>query len=281
MDDIAEGALEGASTEAVSAVEAASEATENTEGQTHEAPADAEAQAKAEAEETERKSRNERRREARERAERDRIEAESRARAAADQLARAQAAAKALPAPKQDDFPTFEEYQAKLTAYAVATAMDERTLKGMEAQAREAHAQMQAARTAAETTAREHVATSIQEARSRYADFDRVALQEAPIDQRLMQLISGTDHPADIAYWLGQNKAEGERIRTLAHQDPMGAMRALGRIEAQVSTPKPVPVTAAPEPIAPVRGKAAPPKNPASMSVAEYRAWRESGGIPA
>lgn len=277
-EQTAEGALEGASQEAVSAVEAASEATENTAGLTEAGePAEAEVEAekaRAEAEEKDRKSRNERRREAKERLAREAQEAEARARAAEDHLKAVQEAAKRLPKPKLEDYGgNFEEYQAALSAYAFAQTLDQRTTAGIKAEAEAERARIEQARQAAAQEDARFWAAQTAEARTRYADFDQVALHDAPIDQRMARVIIQSDAAADVAYWLGKNPEVGRQI---AAMDDLGMARAIGRIEAQIAAPPKPPVTAAPAPISPVKPKAAPVKDPGSMSFADYEAWRRS-----
>lgn len=281
-EQTAEGALEGASQEAVSAHDAASEATENTtglpaDGETAEAEVEAE-KARAEAEENERKSRNERRREAKERLIREAQEAEARAREAEDHLKAVQEAAKRLPKPKLEDYGgNFEEYQAALSAHAFAQTLDQRTAAGIKAEAEAERARIEQARQAAAQEDARFWAAQTAEARTRYADFDQVALHDAPIDQRMAREIIQSDMAADIAYYLGKNPEVGRQI---AAMDDRAMIRAIGRIEAQLAAPPKPPVTSAPAPISPVKAKATPTTDVSRMSVAEYRAKRAQGWTP-
>lgn len=61
-------------------------------------------------------------------------------------------------------------------------------------------------------------------------------------------LLESDKAPAVLAH-LGQNKQEAARILSLT---PMQQAREIGRIEAQLATPKPPPVSSAPAPVTPV-----------------------------
>lgn len=279
MSDNLEGAPFEGAPEAVPAIDAASEATENTEGLPPEAPAEAEleAKAKAEAEEAERRTRNDRRREAKEILQRKAQEAQERAQEAERQAKALQDAMKSRPLPKPEAFASFEEYQAELAARRTLGVLRSEQADEL---LRTAQAERQRIEEVRRAEAQEDArvwATQAQEARSRYPDFDKVAMQDAPITKPLADVIVQSDLAADVAYWLGKNPDECQRIAALP---PMQMARAVGNIEARLSAPKPPPVTAAPDPIAPVKGRATPAKDPATMSAAEYRAWREAGGRP-
>lgn len=126
----------------------------------------------------------------------------------------------------------------------------------------------------------------LKDARSRYDDFDEVALADAPISQAVHDAIVGSENGADLAYFLGQNPAERERINALK---PVAAHVALGKILASLETsaeseeapveqkPK---VSKAPAPIRPLGTKSAiAAKRIDDMSTDEYRKARESGKI--
>jgi len=125
------------------------------------------------------------------------------------------------------------------------------------------------------------------EARTRYEDYDEVALTDAPISQAVHDAIVGSENGADLAYFLGANPAERERINGLK---PLAATLALGKILASLdanaaedtATPeneKPK-VSAAPAPIKPVGTKSASAgKRVDDMSNDEYRKARESGKV--
>ena len=114
-------------------------------------------------------------------------------------------------------------------------------------------------------------------AKSRYADFDAVALdQSVPVTDNMAQLIQTSDVGPDVLYALGQNKALAAEIAKLS---PVEQARAIGRIEASVQAPRPRTETAAPAPISPLRGTGKPALDPAQMSMEDYKKARMSGKL--
>jgi hypothetical protein len=118
----------------------------------------------------------------------------------------------------------------------------------------------------------------VQEAKSRYADFDAVVTQNAGlsvVDDQMAMMIASSEVGADLAYFLGSNIGVTQQI---ARMNPVDRARALGRIEATLTMPKPRTSTTAPPPVSPVRGGASAARDPAKMSYLEFKAYRESGG---
>lgn len=116
-------------------------------------------------------------------------------------------------------------------------------------------------------------------ARGRYKDFDSVVESEVTLTPFMRDALLESEAGGDLAYWLGSNPDEAERIAGLS---PIAQVRELTKIEAKlaVSEPsaKPQPrVTKAPEPIKPVGGNA-PALNGfrETMTQAEYESWRAS-----
>ena len=117
-----------------------------------------------------------------------------------------------------------------------------------------------------------------EEARNKYDDFEQVAYNPAlRITDVMAQVIQASDIGPDVAYFLGQNPKEADRISRM----PM-VMQAkeIGRLEAKLAAepPKQVRTTSAPAPIAPVtpRSASAPaydttdPRSAKAMSTAEW-----------
>jgi hypothetical protein len=114
-----------------------------------------------------------------------------------------------------------------------------------------------------------------EEARSKYEDFEQVAYNPAiKISDSMAHTIQASDNGPDVAYFLGKNPKEADRIYKLP---PLLQAREIGRIEASL-TLRPVPKkqSAAPAPITPIGGKTGGTKNPADMSDDEYRKWRRT-----
>jgi hypothetical protein len=205
-------------------------------------------------------------------------DAEAEARAAKERADRIEQAAKALPEPKQTDYPDFERYQAALTAWHVAQAVDGREIQRAQEDARARFAQVEAARHAKQYADAQHWAAQMAEARTRYPDFDDVlSAQAGAIVNPLGPLIVESDIAAELAYHLV--KVAPEQGRAIAALPPVQAARAIGALEAQLmNAPQRNIVSTAPPPVNPVRPKATATKDPAKMSPAEYDRWRASGG---
>jgi hypothetical protein len=91
-------------------------------------------------------------------------------------------------------------------------------------------------------------------ARDKYEDFEQVAYNpKLPITDVMAQTIQASDNGPDIAYYLGTNPKEADRISRLS---PLMQAREIGRIEAKLATDPPVKrTTSAPAPISPVTAR--------------------------
>ena len=249
----------------------ASEATENTQGQEQDPPADPEGE-KPEGEEevSPSKARRERRKAEMERL---RTEAEE-AKRERDQLAarrqKIEEAAQSSQPPKESDFADYNDYLMAAGAYHAARAWDERQTREVDEQISAHDERLRQVELRRNQEIAQEWVTQVQEAKSRYADFEEVAFT-APITDDMAQMIATSESGADVAYYLGQNRQEAERI---ARMPPLEAARALGTIEARLSLPKPKTTSETPDPIEPVTPKASAGKDPSKMSMAEYRKWR-------
>ena len=88
-------------------------------------------------------------------------------------------------------------------------------------------------------------------ARERYDDYEQVAYNpRLPITETMAETIRASDIGPDLAYHLGQNPKEADRIARLP---PLSQAKELGRLEAKLADAPPVKrVTSAPAPISPV-----------------------------
>jgi hypothetical protein len=271
----------------------APEVAESTEGQEVETPpakaTEEEAQAEPDAAEDEGKSKSQERRERRRKFQdklREDAEAAQKAQEEAEaRLAAAREAAGKLPTPRPEDFATPEEYQASLSAIAAAKMMDEREVKRLEAEARATFAQQERIQAQRIQEATQNWEAQVGEAQGKYDDFDAVVRNDdLPISQNLAVMLMGSDAAADVAYHLGKNPDQAERLSALCDSPnpalALEAARELGRLEAMVTTPKSKTVTDAPAPIEPVRPAASASLNWEAMSPSEYDEWRAKGGKP-
>ena len=269
-------------TEVTEATEAPEE-VDSTEGQDESQPAEAEAgEQPDDAEDTPSKSkeRRERRKQAQER---QRLELqEAKARAARLEADLAQARGKTgTPAPKQDDYEDYDVYLAERAAWAARRGLAEENVARLERE-QEQHAEsvkeVEKRRMAA---AQENWAAQEQEARKRYADFDKVAkADDLPISEAMASELIGKDRAADLAYFLGSHKNVAHHLNTLEQRHPALMAAALEALEMALPDTAPAPKTqsAAPDPVTPVKARGAVQTDPTKMTVAEYRAWRAAGG---
>jgi hypothetical protein len=88
-------------------------------------------------------------------------------------------------------------------------------------------------------------------ARDKYEDFEQVAYNpKLPITDVMAQTIQASDNGPDIAYYLGTNPKEADRIARLA---PFLQAKEIGRLEAKVaSEPVTKQTSKAPAPISPI-----------------------------
>ena len=93
-----------------------------------------------------------------------------------------------------------------------------------------------------------------EEVRAKYDDFEQVAYNpNLPITTVMAQSIQASDIGPEVAYHLGANPKEAERISRLS---PIMQAKEIGKIEAQLAANPPVKKTSnAPSPISPVTAR--------------------------
>jgi len=93
-----------------------------------------------------------------------------------------------------------------------------------------------------------------EEARSKYEDFEQVAYNpKLAITNVMAETIQSSDVGPDLAYWLGTNPKEADRISRMS---PLGQAKEIGKIEAKLASDPPVKrSTSAPAPISPVTAR--------------------------
>jgi len=116
-----------------------------------------------------------------------------------------------------------------------------------------------------------------EKARDKYDDFEEVVYNpKLRITNSMAEAIQSSDAGPDLAYWLGSNPKEAERIANLS---PLMQAKEIGRIEAKLSDNPPVKkTTSAPTPISPVtaRSSGSPshdttdPRSVKTMSTSEW-----------
>ena len=93
-----------------------------------------------------------------------------------------------------------------------------------------------------------------EEARGKYDDFEQVAYNpRVPITDVMAETIRSSDIGPDVAYYLGSNVKEAERIARLS---PFLQAKEIGKIEVKLASNPPVKqTTSAPAPISPVTAR--------------------------
>lgn len=116
-----------------------------------------------------------------------------------------------------------------------------------------------------------------EEIRSKYDDFEQVAYNPSlPITPIMAESIQASDIGPEVAYFLGTNPKEADRISRL---QPFLQAKEIGKIEAKLASNPPVKkTTSAPSPISPVTAKTSgqpaydttDPRSIKSMSTSEW-----------
>ena len=170
--------------------------------------------------------------------------------------------------PTQDEYDTYEDYIEALSDWK-----SDQKLAQTEKRLEEKLTQ----RSARETRERA-IKEKFEEARKRLPDFDEV-LRKTEVTEDVHGLVTGSEMPAEVAYYLGKNPEVTRRINALA---PIDAAREIGKIEAKIQTrlrdasPPPKKKTpTAPALQKPLGGGASSSgKNPSEMTHEEYRQMR-------
>jgi hypothetical protein len=97
-----------------------------------------------------------------------------------------------------------------------------------------------------------------EEVRNKYDDFDQVAYNpQLRVTDVMAETIKSSDMGPDLAYWLGSNPKEADRISRLS---PLLQAREIGKIEAKITAePFQKKTSSAPDPIRPVTARATNP----------------------
>lgn len=116
------------------------------------------------------------------------------------------------------------------------------------------------------------------EGAEKYKDYNEVVTR--PRDQGgpaitvvMAEALLESDMGADIAYYLGKNVKESEKISAMS---PVAQAKAIWKLEAKVGKSNAPAQSQAPAPVKPVRGGSSAPTKPVSeMSMSEYAAYRQ------
>ena len=138
--------------------------------------------------------------------------------------------------PPVDQFESPEAYAEALAMKKAEELISQRELQKQQAAIEDAYAERE------------------EDARSKYDDFEQVAYNpNLRVTDVMAETIKASDIGPDLAYWLGSNPKEAERISRLS---PLLQAREIGKIEAKLGAEPPKKKTSsAPEPIRPVTAR--------------------------
>lgn len=189
---------------------------------------------------------------------------------ARDRLERIKAAAEGVKEPREADYEDYNEY---LIAKALYSDRKPRLTQAEQEQAQRAQEAARRAQQEAVSVFHEMAAPL----KAEHADYDEVVTRMplGPNDQ-VFHLAMRSERAPELLYAIGKQPALAQR---LAQAHPVELAMELGRMDAALAMPKPKTETSAPPPISPVRGKKRAERDPAKMSMSEYRDWRKSQGL--
>lgn len=138
--------------------------------------------------------------------------------------------------PPVDQFESPEAYAEALAIKKAEELITQRELQKQRAHIEDAYAERE------------------EEARNKYDDFEQIAYNpKLRVTDVMAETIKASDIGPDLAYWLGSNPKEADRISRLS---PIMQAREIGKIEAKLGIEPPQKkTTSAPEPIRPVSAR--------------------------
>ena len=170
-------------------------------------------------------------------------------------------------APKMEDYATVEAYIEAVTDFKASALINQK-----EAERSQVSQQREAQNHQAKLA--EGYSKQADEARRVYDDFDDITDNpDIIISDSMAQAILRSNNGADIAYYLGKNPAEADRLLNL---DPYSVAIEIGKISAKIVRPSPKTTSSAPAPIEPVGARATPTADPDKMSTDEWLKWRNT-----
>jgi hypothetical protein len=165
--------------------------------------------------------------------------------------------------PKREDFESYEAYLEAKADFRIAEQ-----IKGLESKVEQVRQQEAALRREQSWEQRQ------QQAAKKYEDFVDVVFSDSLVVTPIMaEAMKESDLGPDVAYYLGKNPDEAERIAKLS---PAAQVREIGKIEARLELKPAKQPSKAPPPIEPVGGgKGGSEPDLSRMSQAEYEAHRK------
>ena len=206
------------------------------------------------------------------RAVREKYEAQAEAKVLADRLQRLEESTKITPQvkaePRVEDYTTYEDY-LNAKAEAIAERKVTETLA-----THDQNAAMERAQAAQRQTV-ETWTKKVSQVTAELPDFaDVVGSSTIPMPDHIKAVIMQSEIGPRLAYYLAEHPDEAESI---VNQHPIGAIRALMRIEDKINALKTAKkATDAPPPIKPSGSTARSEKDPSAMTPGEFANWRRT-----
>jgi len=174
------------------------------------------------------------------------------------------------PAPKEEDFSDWAEFDRAQRRYDVKLAVAEQRIADREAASASRKAEEQAATREAAVEAFQE---RLDEVRGKLPDFDEVtaAAKGREIKPHVTELVVESEKSGLLVYYLAKNPDVLTKLNGMSERE---ATKEVARLETRLTLAKPKTATAAPAPAKPVTGAAAPGPDPSKMSFAEYEKWR-------
>ncbi len=180
------------------------------------------------------------------------------------------------PAPKREDFEDYDAYMDARSIYNAIRIVDEKVDERISKWRKEESEK----ETKTDYQRKiEGLTTKLEEGYKKYPDFEDVVKDPSvPITLLIRDILSETEHPEDVAYYLGKNRAEAIKISRMT---PVAATREILRIEAEVaqkplSPNQPKIISDAPPPVKAIgSGESIPQKDISKMNQKEYEAYAE------
>jgi len=176
-----------------------------------------------------------------------------------------------LVAPNEDDFDSPQEYHtanAKYYAEVSGNAADVRVAAG---QAETTKANQKNERQTEIDTKKKGFEENLSSKREHFQDFEDVAYGHDFMDMDLAEQIFEMDKGPEVAYFLGSNLDEAQRIHAL---NPVQRARELTKLEYQVEALNPKKVSSAPDPISTLGNSEVVAVNEDNMTADEWQVWR-------
>ena len=152
--------------------------------------------------------------------------------------------------PRREDYADPEHYTEAFVNYAAEFATWKVTREFEAKQRVEHEARQQASIVEQQEAVRKTYAGRVEKFKEEHADYTAVA--ESPdvkISIPMAHAITASDNGPQLAYHLGKNPAEADRIASLP---PAMQLMELGKLEAKLTAKPVIPVSAAPAPIKPI-----------------------------